>query len=455
MVRYFLRSGSLQRTRAIVFRSLLATAFTVAGLGIVNVAGAAELDLSVDSVSELSGLTAVVAHSDDGVNLRAEPALDAEILVTLPDGTVVELRVADADTVLVGDVRWWPVRFEGQDGWIAGSYLEQSDLPATADSSPENDGPDTLATGFAAGDLVAVNTGGDGLAMRTGPSTSDERIASLGDGDVVEIVDGPFSDENGDAWYLITDGDISAYVFGAYLAGDGDHDVNSASVSGDGSAFAPGDWVAPAPGTDGVNVRSRASVNSRRLGSVAEGSSVLVADGPIYDKAGDSWYLVEFGSETGYMFGDLLIAGDSSAAFSTSGPTGTFIYPLESYVFTQEYGCTGYSFEPYNANLACNFHNGIDLAAPSYTPLLASDGGTVIAAGWCDCGLGFYVEIDHGNGFATVYGHMAEQPYVSVGEEVNQGDVIGPIGSTGLSTGPHVHFMLKVNGVTVDPLGYL
>jgi murein DD-endopeptidase MepM/ murein hydrolase activator NlpD len=86
---------------------------------------------------------------------------------------------------------------------------------------------------------------------------------------------------------------------------------------------------------------------------------------------------------------------------------------------------------------------------------MASDGGTVTYAGWCDCGLGWYVEIDHGNGYATVYGHMAEMPWVATGAKVNQGDVIGPIGSSGASTGPHVHFMVKQNGSTIDPFTVL
>ena len=77
------------------------------------------------------------------------------------------------------------------------------------------------------------------------------------------------------------------------------------------------------------------------------------------------------------------------------------------------------------------------------------------ASGFCDCGLGFYVAIDHENGFETLYGHMAEQPPVTVGQRVNQGEVIGPLGSTGASTGPHVHFMIRLNGSTVDPLNYL
>ncbi len=76
-------------------------------------------------------------------------------------------------------------------------------------------------------------------------------------------------------------------------------------------------------------------------------------------------------------------------------------------------------------------------------------------AGWCDCGLGYYVEIDHGNGFSTVYGHMLDQPVAFTGQAVAQGDLIGYVGSTGLSTGPHVHFMLKLSESTVDPLAYL
>jgi murein DD-endopeptidase MepM/ murein hydrolase activator NlpD len=69
--------------------------------------------------------------------------------------------------------------------------------------------------------------------------------------------------------------------------------------------------------------------------------------------------------------------------------------------------------------------------------------------------LGYYVKINHGNGFKTVYGHMAEQPWVAGGQAVSQGEVIGPMGSTGNSTGPHVHFIVELNGATVDPSAYL
>jgi murein DD-endopeptidase MepM/ murein hydrolase activator NlpD len=465
-VRIIGRSGSLQRSRTVLARVALATALLASGLGITAGVNAAEFDISVDGVEDLSGLTAVVAHSDDGVNLRAEPGLGGDVLDTLPDGTVVALRVDEVDTVVDDDARWWPVHVDGQDGWIAGFYLDETDAApsndgeddSTSGDEPSDDGEDSpLPTPeFDKGEFVAVQTDtGDGLSMRAGPSTSEDRLAGLGEGDVIQIMDGPFWDDNGDGWYLVTDGDFSAYVFGAYLAEAGDLEVDAPSVEQDSAEFALGDFVAPEPGSGGLNVRSRASVNSRRIGSVNESTPIEIVDSPVWDKQGDIWYPVKYGDETGFVFGALLVEADSAIPAKTSGPTGTFIYPVAGYVFTQAYGCSGLWLEPYDANLGCPFHNGIDLAAAAYTSIMAADGGTVIAAGWCDCGLGFYVEIDHGNGFSTVYGHMAEQPYVAVGQVVNQGDVIGPMGSTGISTGPHVHFMIKLNGTTVDPLGYL
>jgi uncharacterized protein YgiM (DUF1202 family) len=430
-------SGPLQRVRARMVTISVVAAIAIASLLSERGASAAELDLSIASVDNQSGLTVVVAGSDDGVNLRSEPGIEGEVLDTLPDGTVVTLRIDTTDTVVDDAGRWWPVVAGGVEGWIIGEFLAESGAAPTdvaADDlavDPTADGPS-----FSVGDRVAVETDtGDGLSMRSGPSTDFERLAGLGEGDVVQIEDGPFADGDGAAWYLVNDGGFSAYVAGGYLVLEslavGDLPESSAD-------FAVGDRVAPAAGTDGVNVRSQPSVDSGRLGAVGEGFSVQVTDGPFYDDAGDAWYQVSFAGDTGYMFSGLLTDGSDVAPFRIGGPTGTFIYPLQEYIFTQAYGCSGLALEPWNASLGCPYHNGIDLAAPSYTPLLAADGGEVIVSGWCDCGLGFYVEIDHGNGYSTIYGHMAEQPWVAVGDEVDQGDVIGPVGSTGLSTGPHV-----------------
>jgi murein DD-endopeptidase MepM/ murein hydrolase activator NlpD len=98
-------------------------------------------------------------------------------------------------------------------------------------------------------------------------------------------------------------------------------------------------------------------------------------------------------------------------------------------------------------------HEGIDLAVPVGTPVVAAAAGTVIVAGWFG-GYGNLVVVDHGNGFSTAYGHNTSVT-VGVGQLVAQGQLISYSGSTGHSTGPHVHFEVRVNGTAVDPLGYL
>jgi len=100
-----------------------------------------------------------------------------------------------------------------------------------------------------------------------------------------------------------------------------------------------------------------------------------------------------------------------------------------------------------------SFHYGLDIAAGPGTPIRAAAAGTVIYAGWFD-GFGNFVIIDHGGGISTTYGHQSSIA-VSTGEHVDQGQVIGYVGSTGFSTGPHLDFEVRVNGSPVDPLGYL
>lgn len=98
-------------------------------------------------------------------------------------------------------------------------------------------------------------------------------------------------------------------------------------------------------------------------------------------------------------------------------------------------------------------HEGIDIGAPYGAPIVAAAAGTVIYAGWLG-GYGNLVVIDHGGGVATAYAHQS-QIAVSVGQVVSRGQTIGYVGSTGYSTGPHVHFEVRVDGRAVDPLGYL
>ncbi|MFH7030320.1 MAG: murein hydrolase activator EnvC family protein [Heteroscytonema crispum UTEX LB 1556] len=99
------------------------------------------------------------------------------------------------------------------------------------------------------------------------------------------------------------------------------------------------------------------------------------------------------------------------------------------------------------------FHSGIDFAGNYSSTIRAADSGTVIVAGWYG-GYGNAVVIDHGKGITTLYGHSS-QLYVSEGQSVQRGQAIAAVGSTGLSTGPHLHFEVRRDGTPVDPANYL
>lgn len=98
-------------------------------------------------------------------------------------------------------------------------------------------------------------------------------------------------------------------------------------------------------------------------------------------------------------------------------------------------------------------HTGVDIGASSGTPIRASESGTVVMAGW-NGGYGNWTLIDHGGGLATGYGHQSSIG-VSRGQRVSRGDVIGRVGSTGASTGPHLHWEVRVNGNPVNPMAWI
>lgn len=100
-----------------------------------------------------------------------------------------------------------------------------------------------------------------------------------------------------------------------------------------------------------------------------------------------------------------------------------------------------------------SYHRGIDIARPSNYSILASDNGVVTAAGW-DGSYGYRVIINHNNGYQTLYAHLSNI-YVSVGQVVPKGSVIGKMGSTGNSTGIHLHFEVTRNGKLINPLSVL
>jgi len=168
------------------------------------------------------------------------------------------------------------------------------------------------------------------------------------------------------------------------------------------------------------------------------------------------WVKVEAGADkVGWVRGDLV--GLSEATLADLAETNDFP-PPPRWVWPTRGTITspfGWRTDPYRS-----FHNGLDMANATWTKIYAARGGRVIESGWCS-GFGYCVEMDHGDGITTIYGHMVRRPPVKVGDSVDAGDLIGYMGSTfdasggGYSTGPHLHFTVKVNGKAVNPLKFL
>ena len=106
-----------------------------------------------------------------------------------------------------------------------------------------------------------------------------------------------------------------------------------------------------------------------------------------------------------------------------------------------------------NSSIRSSAHTGLDISAPKGTPIKAAASGTVTFSGWKGS-YGYMIVISHGNGIQTYYAHCS-QLYASVGETVSQGETIASVGSTGNSTGPHLHLEVRINGVAYNPQNYV
>jgi murein DD-endopeptidase MepM/ murein hydrolase activator NlpD len=151
--------------------------------------------------------------------------------------------------------------------------------------------------------------------------------------------------------------------------------------------------------------------------------------------------------------GQIIFVPDGTPPDTTSTPHFAQITPNAGQV-----SATGIFVWPTSGRISQGFtwyHKGIDIANSEGPDVLAADAGTVVVAGWPDnVGYGNRVIIDHGNGYKTLYAHLA-QIYVSVGQTVRRGDRIGRMGSTGRSTGTHLHFEIIKDGSHQNPLQFL
>jgi murein DD-endopeptidase MepM/ murein hydrolase activator NlpD len=144
-------------------------------------------------------------------------------------------------------------------------------------------------------------------------------------------------------------------------------------------------------------------------------------------------------------------SSSSSSDTGYSGGDGPFLLPVGSARISSPYGPRTHPITGEKGKV----HTGVDFAVPQGTNIHAADSGTVILAEWWS-GYGYCVIIDHGGGVWTLYGHIRKGGLrVSAGDKVNRGDVVAESGSTGNSTGPHLHFEVRIDGKIVNPMPYL
>ncbi|OON97218.1 MAG: hypothetical protein ATN36_03835 [Epulopiscium sp. Nele67-Bin005] len=138
---------------------------------------------------------------------------------------------------------------------------------------------------------------------------------------------------------------------------------------------------------------------------------------------------------------------------STSTTAGSSVPAASSGMFMHPLNGAGVMSSGYGTRWG-SFHGGLDVAAPSGTPIYASAAGMVTYSGYHTGGYGNLVIIDHGNGYETYYAHNSVN-YVNVGQKVSQGQNIAGVGTTGNSTGNHVHFEIRYNGKQLNPYSYI
>ena len=451
------------------------------------------------NVARAQGGTGIIAHSSKGVLLRAEPDYGAEVLATVAEGTAVGLRTDVADTVYDPDgvTQWWPISAGDADGWVAGFYLDIEGFSASPAAEPAADSLRAPVAGVSLGgegatateeqflatwdlaNAAALVAEPDGVNLRQDPGSSSPAVKTLSYQTVVELrvdeVDTVYTE--GSRWWPVQIDGLVGWVAGQYLA-PAESTWTEPEVAADAAVseapskvadwFEAGSYVlADTDDGSGLNIRADGAPDAERIGIVPENDVVQVMDGPYNDPIGNPWYLITDGDVTGFVSGWYLSRADQpgedlaqteipSKVTIPGVATGAVRLPTRNPGSSRSRSVAA----PIGSSPGIRRSAAISTTASTWRRmptrrLLAADGGIVEYAGWCDCGLGYYVKIDHGNGFKTLYGHMAEQPWVSAGEAVAKGDVIGPVGSTGASTGPHVHFIVELNGVDQDPLAYL
>lgn len=363
------------------------------------------------------------------LRIRTAASLDGGVVAAAPEGAV--LQVLDASTIDAAGNSWYPINYDGLQGFAGAGYLSATGAALSArqplaTASSATNAASATSDALGAGSRVAVSdTGGWNLRLRTAAGLDSAVIGAADEGTVLLVVNSPTTDAQGNTWYDVNYDGIDGFARASYLS------PTEAALS-----TRP---VAPAPAPAIVAAAAPAAAPAPAAPALAQAAA------PAPDPAPAAQPTAAPRPSPTPTPPPVPKPSPTPAPAPAASATGNFIYPAQG-TFTQGFGEDVATYGP-------GGHNGIDIANSVGTTVVASDAGTVVFAGWHG-GLGNAVIIDHGNGFRTEYGH-ASALKVSVGQHVAQGQAIMAMGSTGFSTGSHVHFSVVKNGVYVNPLNYL
>ncbi len=278
----------------------------------------------------------------------------------------------------------------------------------------------------------------DYVNIRSTASTDGEVVGRLYANAVATVIG-----TKGD-WTKVSSGKVEGYISSEYLL-----------FGNDAKALVDENYTKYAKATSStLNIRSGPGTDYDKISSIAQGDELEVVDEL------DEWVEVKLDSGSAYVSKDYVdytyefkyattiedaIKLDEQKKYQASH----MIWPLPS--DHNIYTYYGYRVAPTAG--ASTYHKGLDIGGAAGSKIVAVLSGTVTEASY-NSSSGYYVEIDHGNGIRTRYLHNSKL-LVSVGQKVTQGDAISLLGSTGISTGPHLHFSVIKNGAYVDPYPYL